>query len=83
MTQLSRFVNSKLTSVPALFIVRLADGNWDYSQRVDYLLQRVSAWDFCPYDFDKEEQIHCAYLIFDQALSCTQMPENSISQGKI
>ncbi|KAF7722751.1 3',5'-cyclic-nucleotide phosphodiesterase [Apophysomyces ossiformis] len=43
------------------------------SERAIFLKQRVSSWDFYPFDFDHGELIHCVYLIFEDVLRFTRV----------
>lgn len=51
--------------------------------RAAFLRNKIESWDFCPFDVDHDDLIHCSYLIFERVLNLPEMAHVSISKGKL
>ncbi|KAI9323244.1 hypothetical protein BX666DRAFT_1884687 [Dichotomocladium elegans] len=53
------------------------------SHREAFLRRKIENWDFCPFDVDHDDLIHCSYLIFDRVLSLSEMRHISINKDQL
>ncbi|KAI9484431.1 hypothetical protein BDB00DRAFT_855679 [Zychaea mexicana] len=53
------------------------------SHRATFLRRKIASWDFCPFDVDHDDLIHCSYLIFEQALTCPELSHISVNQTQL
>ena len=56
--------------------------NFYYRHRTTFLRRKIASWDFCPFDVDHDDLIHCSYLIFEQVLTFPEMSHISVNKGK-
>lgn len=52
------------------------------SRQADELKLKLTQWDFSPFEFNRDELIHCVYLIFEMALSEPDLSHLTVTQGK-
>ncbi|KAL0090378.1 hypothetical protein J3Q64DRAFT_1729565 [Phycomyces blakesleeanus] len=53
------------------------------SQHKDTLKKAIFSWDYCPFDYDSTDLIHCVYLIFEQILVSPELSYLGIGQGQL
>ncbi|KAI9012116.1 hypothetical protein CLU79DRAFT_770615 [Phycomyces nitens] len=53
------------------------------SQHKDTLTKAIFSWDFCPFDYDSTDLIHCVYLIFEQILVSPELSYLGIGQAQL
>ncbi|KAI9274566.1 hypothetical protein BDA99DRAFT_533197 [Phascolomyces articulosus] len=53
------------------------------SERATLLEHKVSSWDFNPFELNHDDLIHCAYLIFEQALVLPELAHLNIHQDQL
>ncbi|CDH53831.1 hypothetical protein RO3G_01088 [Lichtheimia corymbifera JMRC:FSU:9682] len=53
------------------------------SERASLLRHKVSSWDFNPFEFGRDDLIHCSYLIFEQVLVSPELPYSSITNDQL
>ncbi|KAI8147557.1 hypothetical protein BJV82DRAFT_507989 [Fennellomyces sp. T-0311] len=53
------------------------------SHRAAFLRRMIAMWDFCPFDVDHDDLIHCSYLIFEQVLSCPEMSHITVNKNQM
>ncbi|CDH50397.1 3-cyclic-nucleotide phosphodiesterase rega [Lichtheimia corymbifera JMRC:FSU:9682] len=51
--------------------------------RAAFLRHKIENWDFCPFDVDHDDLIHCSYLIFERVLNLPEMAHISISKDQL
>ncbi|KAI7858141.1 hypothetical protein BDC45DRAFT_434195 [Circinella umbellata] len=51
--------------------------------RATFLRRKIASWDFCPFDVDHDDLIHCSYLIIEQVLTCPEMSHISINKDQL
>ncbi|KAI9257371.1 hypothetical protein BDA99DRAFT_561855 [Phascolomyces articulosus] len=51
--------------------------------RATFLRRKIASWDFCPFDVDHDDLIHCSYLIFEQVLSCPEMSHITVNKDQL
>ncbi|KAI9322896.1 hypothetical protein BX666DRAFT_2148269 [Dichotomocladium elegans] len=52
-------------------------------ERATFLKQQISSWDFNPFELPANDLVHCAYLIFEQALTLPGLYELNITRDRL
>ncbi|KAG0179237.1 3',5'-cyclic-nucleotide phosphodiesterase [Apophysomyces sp. BC1021] len=52
-------------------------------ERAAVLKQKVSSWDFYPFDFDHDDLIHCVYLIFEDVLQFPRVIDPPLTEDQL
>ncbi|KAI8337211.1 hypothetical protein BC941DRAFT_427068 [Chlamydoabsidia padenii] len=53
------------------------------SRQADELKAKLTQWDFSPFEFNRDELIHCVYLIFEMVLSEPDLSHLTVTQDQL
>ncbi|KAI8092785.1 uncharacterized protein BX664DRAFT_328152 [Halteromyces radiatus] len=53
------------------------------SRQADELKVKLKQWDFSPFEFNRDELIHCVYLIFEMTLTSPELSHLTVTQDQL
>ncbi|ORZ17219.1 hypothetical protein BCR42DRAFT_351402 [Absidia repens] len=53
------------------------------SRQADELKLKLTQWDFSPFEFNRDELVHCVYLIFEMTLSEPDLSHLTVTQDQL
>ncbi|KAI8342389.1 hypothetical protein BC941DRAFT_345521 [Chlamydoabsidia padenii] len=82
-TVMSSIPSPSSTTSPTTSATTVVDMTSSTNQTTDDLKLKLTQWDFSPFEFNRDELIHCVYLIFEMTLSEPDLSHITVTQDQL